>query len=78
MSLEPEHERNSGTRFAGWVVVGVGVLWMTLSGACAVTMLTQSDTDPNAQAMYTMFAIVGGVSALIGLGIFMLGRWLAR
>lgn len=76
MNAEPK--RSETARLIGWILIGIGVLWAGLSGTCAVVMFTQTDADRNAQALYTMFGIIGAFSALVGLAIFVIGRWLSR
>ena len=78
MNDQPPRERDPVPRFIGWFMIAVGLLWITLSGICTITMLAQTDTDPNSHGLNMLFAGVGVISAVIGFAIFMLGRWLAR
>lgn len=68
-------------RFVGLVLIVIGALWMAASGLCTaifgVTMFV-SDAGNLAEAfsILLLMLLYGGVSALAGLGIFAIGRWL--
>jgi hypothetical protein len=74
MTQEPSRERDPIPRFLGWALMAVGVLWVLASGACAISGLTGAD----AASVGTLLLVGSAVSALAGIGIFFLGRLLAR
>ena len=69
-------------RFLGAGLLAIGVLMMVLCGGCGAFFLLFYLVDglahPNDMPMALIPLVVGGVPALIGLGLFALGRSLRR
>jgi hypothetical protein len=78
MNSPAPRDRDPVPRFLGWALMAVGVLWVALAGICTISVLMDSASDANAQALRSLFGVIGGVTTLAGFGVFMLGRWLAR
>ena len=72
MSYEPPRERDPVVRFIGWAMMGASILWVLVSGACVYWGVASADDGGG------LLAGIGFVSALAGLGIFFIGRMLAR
>lgn len=76
MTVEPPREPDPVPKFIGWALIVVGVLWMAFSGICsAALILMPGGTDPS---MIALVLVIGGISAVAGFGVFMLGRALSR
>ena len=72
MSYEPPRESDPVPRFIGWGLMAASVIWILLSGACVFWGLTNPQDGG-----WAMF-LIGAVSAAGGVGIFFIGRMLAR
>ena len=72
MSHEPPRERDPVPRFIGWAMMVASVLWILLSGACAFWGLANENDGG------TLLLVIGAVSTVAGVGIFFVGRMLAR
>lgn len=77
-----EQAPNELGRFIGLILIAIGVLWMVASGLCTaafgVSLFwegTASDLAETSSILLLML-VYGGVSALVGLGVYAIGRWL--
>ena len=71
MTYEPPRDRDPVPRFIGWGMIAVSVIWVLVSGACAYFGLTSG-------AEGFIVGVIGIVSMALGVGIFFIGRMLAR
>lgn len=79
---DPTPQAPSETRrFIGLILVVIGALWMAASGLCTavfgVGLLADGSSDlAEASSIILLMLVCGGVSALFGLGVYAIGRWL--
>ncbi|MBI1212144.1 MAG: hypothetical protein GC190_11825 [Alphaproteobacteria bacterium] len=72
MNTQPPRERDPLPRFIGWGLMAISVLWTLVSGVCAIWGLA-SMSDGG-----FFVALIGLVSGAAGVGVFFIGRMLAR
>jgi len=72
MSYEPPRQRDPVVRFIGWAMMGASILWVLASGACVYIGTTSANDGGGA------LAAIGIVAVAAGVGIFFIGRMLAR
>jgi hypothetical protein len=66
-------------QFFGWLLMAVGGLIMLTAGGCSVFVLLSSLGYPEGlPGMLMMILMFGGVPILVGLGLFLAGRHLAK
>jgi hypothetical protein len=62
----------------GNAVIGIGILWMALSGLCSVWMmgefLVQEPSFQDALSTLWLVVVVGGISAALGYIAIVIGR----
>jgi len=80
MSEPPRPDHVTG--LFGAALIAVGVLMMALCGGCGAVFFVIFAADglahPNDMAMELLPIVLGGVPALVGLGLFVWGRRLWR
>jgi hypothetical protein len=70
---------NEVGRFIGLVLIVIGVLWMAASGLCsagfAVALFAEGGGNASdALSVLSVVLLYGGLSALLGFGVFAIGR----
>lgn len=72
-------------RFFGWLLMGVGALVATTTGACTLYFLAASFAESGDMSYWggmlswiVMVLIAGGLPCLIGVGVFLIGRAISR
>ncbi|CAN7273150.1 hypothetical protein [Caulobacter sp. LjRoot300] len=74
-----QNGRDPVVRLFGALLMGVGVLMMTLCGLCSLAALVfTGGSGSEAGGMLLLVLVIGGVPIAVGFGIFWLGRWLRR
>jgi hypothetical protein len=64
-------------RFASFVLMGIGVLWLAVTGVCGSILLGEpSETRLSSQDIFYAWLLVGA-AVLVG-GVFLLVGWLLR
>ena len=80
MTTEPSPPAGEIRRFVGLILIVIGALWITASGLCtgafAISLFAGSGGSDLAEAssIILLMLVYGGISALIGFGIFAVGR----
>jgi hypothetical protein len=73
-----QDRRDPVVRLFGALLMGVGVLMMTLCGLCSLTVIfsVAGGGVSDLLGMLPVALVVGGAPIAVGFGIFWLGRWL--
>lgn len=79
------NEPNPVAKFFGWLLMGAGALVAVTTGCCTVYFLAApllqgggADYFGGMLSWIVLVMIVGGIPCLVGVGVFLLGRFLAR
>jgi len=81
MTEQPQAPNEVG-RFIGLILIVIGALWIAASGLCTAVFAVSLFVDgggtdlAEASSILLLMLVYGGGSALIGLGVFAIGRWL--
>jgi Kef-type K+ transport system membrane component KefB len=75
-----QDRRDPVARLFGALLMGVGVLMMTLCGMCSLVFVISTAGGGGGEmgGMLLLVLVIGGVPIAVGFGIFWLGRWLRR
>ena len=78
MTSETPSGGNEVGRFVGLILIVIGLLWMTATGLCsaafAISLFAGGGAWREAFSILLTVLLVGGASALVGFGIFAIGR----
>lgn len=81
--MNPRQEANPVVAFLGWLLMAIGGLIVVTAGACTAifavpAILSSLEYPAGLPGLLAMILIFGGVPILVGIGLFLGGRALAR